>query len=147
MAKNRNTEVDAYTYIKQELEILGWTVKNPARVCDGEVYKQNEVLANPDFKEVLKQDKPEAVVVLNAIDCWVIEAKRNKEDIEKALHEAKEQYAQKINKSKKIKCILISGVAGNDVDGYIVRNQYLKDGVWHNVLFNGKEKNILLSKE
>jgi hypothetical protein len=64
-----------------------------------------------------------------------------------ALKEAKEQYAKKINLSKDIKCILISGVAGNDTDGYIVKNQYLKDGKWIEVLFNGKTKNILLSKE
>ena len=146
-AKVTNTEVDAYTYIKQELETLGWNVKNPARVPDGEVYKQNEVLANPDFKAMIDKDRPEAVIILNSIDCWVIETKRDKKDIDKALDEAKNQYAQKINKSKKIKCILISGVAGNDTDGYIVRNQYLKNGIWNDVLFNGKEKNILLSKE
>ncbi len=146
-AKATNTEVDAYTYIKQELETLGWNVKNPARVPDGEVYKQNEVLANPDFKAMIDKDRPEAVIILNSIDCWVIETKRDKKDIDKALDEAKNQYAQKINKSKKIKCILISGVAGNDTDGYIVRNQYLKNGIWNDVLFNGKEKNILLSKE
>ena len=39
----KNSEVDAYTYIKEELEKLGWVVKNPARIPGGEVYKQNEV--------------------------------------------------------------------------------------------------------
>lgn len=145
--KATNTEVDAYSYIRQELETLGWNVKNPARVPNGEVYKQNEVLANPDFKAMIDKDRPEAVIILNSIDCWVIETKRDKKDIDKALDEAKNQYAHKINKSRKIKCILISGVAGNDTDGYIVRNQYLKNEIWNDVLFNGKEKNILLSKE
>ena len=73
---------------------------------------------------------------------------RNKEDLEKALNEAKNQYAEKINKSKSIKAILISGVAGNDSDGYIVRNQMLIDSSWKTILFEeSKIKNILLSKE
>jgi len=142
----KNSEVDAYTYIKEELEQLEWNIRNPARSPEGEVYKQNEVLANIELKKYLKRDMPEAVVVLSPIEYWVIEAKRDKKDINKALDEAKNQYAEKINKSKKIKCVLISGVAGNNIDGYIVRNQYLKDGIWTDILFNGEHKNILLSK-
>jgi len=143
----KNSEVDAYTYIKEELEKLGWNVKNPARVTGGEVYKQNEVLAHKELKAMLIRDMPEAVIKLNEVEYWTIESKRDKKDIDKALDEAKNQYAVKINKSKTIKCILISGVAGNDTDGYIVKNQYLKNGIWEDVLFNGKDKNILLSKE
>lgn len=142
----KNSEVDAYTYIKEQLDQLEWNIRNPARSPEGEVYKQNEVLANTELKKYLKRDMPEAVVVLSPVEFWVIEAKRDKKDIDKALNEAKNQYAEKINKSKKIKCVIISGVAGNDIDGYIVRNQYLKDGVWTDILFNGEHKNILLSK-
>jgi len=141
-----NSEVDAYTYIKEELEKLEWNIKNPARTADGEVYKQNEVLSHVELKKMLKRDMPEAVIILSPIEFWVIEAKRDIKDIDKALDEAKNQYADKINKSKKVKCVLISGVAGNETDGYIVRNQYFKNGIWHDVLFNGKHKNILLSK-
>jgi len=144
--KPKNSEVDAYTYIKEELEKLGWVVKNPARVIDGEVYKQNEALYNLEIKKVLNRDMPEAIVKLNAVEYWVIESKRDKKDINQAIEEAKNQYADKLNKSNKIKCVLISGVAGNDTDGYIVKNQYLKDEKWQEVLFNGKTKNILLSK-
>jgi type I restriction-modification system DNA methylase subunit len=141
-----NSEVDAYTYIKEELDKLEWNIKNPARTADGEVYKQNEVLSHIELKKMLKRDMPEAVIVLSPIEFWVIEAKRDIKDIDKALDEAKNQYAEKINKSKKVKCVLISGVAGNETDGYIVRNQYLKNGKWHDVLFNEQYKNILLSK-
>lgn len=143
----QNTEVDAYNYIKTELERLGWNVKNPARVIDGEVYKQNEALSNPDIKKCLDKDKPEAIIKLNEIDLWVIECKRNKSGINKALNEAKNQYAEKLNKSKKIKCILISGVAGNDIDGFTVQSEYLTDKGWEKVLFNNKPKDTLLSKE
>ncbi len=146
--KPKNSEVDAYTYIKEELEKLGWVVKNPARVADGEVYKQNEALYHKELKKFLVRDMPEAVVKLNENEFWAIESKRDKKDIEQALDEAKNQYAKKINESTKIKCVLISGVAGNDTDGYIVRNQYLKNGKWENVLLEeGKIKNILLSKK
>lgn len=143
----RNSEVDAYTYIKEELEKLGWIVKNPARVPEGEVYKQNEGLSNVDIKECLDRDMPEAVIKLNETDLWVIESKRDKKDMYLALEEAKNQYAKKINASTKIKCQIISGVAGNDTDGYIVVNQYLMGGRWETILFNGKSKNTLLSKE
>jgi type I restriction-modification system DNA methylase subunit len=142
-----NSEVDAYSYIKEQLELLGWVVKNPARVPEGEVYKQNEPLSNEYLKKVLVRDMPEAVIKLTDFEYWVIESKRNLKDIDQALEEAKGQYAKKINYSKDIKCILISGVAGNDTDGYIVKNQYLKNEKWTEVLFNGKTKNILLSKE
>lgn len=143
----RNSEVDAYSYIKNELDKLGWIVKNPARVQNGEVYKQNEALYNKDIKEMLIRDMPEAIIKLNEVDLWVVESKRDKKDIEQALNEAKNQYAQKINKSKKIKCVIITGIAGNDTDGYTVVNQYLHNGKWETILFNGKTKDTLLSKE
>lgn len=146
-SKPKNSEVDAYTYIKEELEKLGWIVKNPARVSDWEVYKQNEVLYHNELKKCLDRDMPEAVVKLNDIEFWVIESKRDRDMINQALDEAKNQYAKKINESSKIKCVLISWVAGNDTDWYIVRNKYLKNGKWEDVLLEEwKIKNILLSK-
>ncbi len=145
--KPKNSEVDAYTYIKEELEKLGWNVKNPARVLIGEVYKQNEVLANVEIKKYLDRDMPEAVVKLNEKEYWVLESKRDKKDIDIALTEAIEQYAKKINQSNKIKCVIASGVAGNDTDGYKVINKYFKNGKWETILFNDKIKNILLSKD
>lgn len=90
---------------------------------------------------------PEAIVKLNECDLWVIESKRDKKDINKALDEAKNHYAQKINKSNKIKCIIATGIAGNDTDGYTIINQYLHNNQWGTVLFNGKDKDTLLSKE
>lgn len=145
--KPKNSEVDAYTYIKEELEKLGWNIKNPARVVSGEVYKQNEVLANNEIKKYLGRDMPEAVIKLNEKEYWVVESKREKKDIDTALNEVIDQYAKKINGSSKIKCVIASGVAGNDIDGYKVINKYLKNGKWETILFNGKTKNILLSKE
>ena len=73
----------------------------------GEVYKQNECLANVEIKKCLNLDKPEAIVVLNSVDLWVIECKRSKTMIDVALDEAKNQYAKAINTSDKIKCKIL----------------------------------------
>lgn len=142
----RNSEVDAYTFIKTELDKHGWNVKNPARFADGDVYKQNEGLYNLEIKKCLVRDMPEAVVKITENVFWVIESKRDIHQLHQAVQEAKDQYAAKINESPHIKAVLISGVAGNDSDGYIVSSQYLKDGVWRTVLINGHEKTSLLSK-
>jgi type I restriction enzyme M protein len=143
----KDSEVDAYSYIRNELENLGWIVRNPARVENGEVYKQNECLNNKDIAEAFGTMRPEAIVKLNELDYWVIESKRTKKEIEKALQEAKEDYAKKINDKNKINCIIATGIAGNDTDGYTIINQYLHNGKWENILFNGKPKETLLSKE
>ncbi|MEK6919307.1 MAG: N-6 DNA methylase [Nanoarchaeota archaeon] len=142
-----NSEVDAYSYIKEELEKLGWIVKNPARVPEGEVYKQNECLANDDIKKAFGTKRPEAVIKLNEIEVWVIESKREKKEIDRALEEAKNYYARRINDNSNLKCIIASGIAGNDTDGYTIVNEYLHKGKWEKILFNGKPKDTLLSKE
>ena len=59
----QSTENDAYVYIKNQLKDLGWDTRNPARNETGEVYKQNECLANVEIKKCLNLDKPEAIVV------------------------------------------------------------------------------------
>ena len=76
----KDSEVDAYSYIKEELGNLGWVVKNPARVPEGEVYKQNEGLYNLDIKDMLDRDMPEAIIKLNECDLWMIESKRDKKE-------------------------------------------------------------------
>lgn len=141
------TEDDANAYIRFQLKELGWDIRNPAKVDGGEVYKQNECLSNVYIRDCLNLDRPEAIVMLNETDLWIIEAKREKKNINQALDEAKNQYANNINNSDKIKCKLISGVAGNDYEGFTVISEYLTDKGWEPVLFNGKQKDILLSKE
>lgn len=142
-----STEDDAYFYIRKELENLGWNIKNPARSENGEVYKQNEALSNIAIKEVLGLDKPEAIVLVNPVELWVIECKREKRLIENALDEAKNQYANKLNQSDTYSCKLISGVAGNDYEGFTVRTEYFSNGIWKPVLFDERHKDTLLSKE
>ena len=93
--KPKNSEVDAYTYIKEELEKLGWNVKNPARFLEGEVYKQNEVLANDELKKCLGRDMPEAVVKLKENFFGLLKVKEIKRILVKRL------MRQKINMLKK----------------------------------------------
>ena len=145
--KIRNTEVDAYNYITRQLELLGWNVKHPERNETGEVYKQVECLNNPSIKKELGLERPEAIVKINEKELWVIEGKREKEQINQALDEAENQYAEKLNNSDKIKCVLISGVAGNDTDGFIVHTKYLHKNKWKTITYNGNPKETLLAKE
>lgn len=145
----RNSEVDAYAFIKEQLNLLGWIVKNPARFDKGEVYKQNECLSNTEIKKSLDRDMPEVIVVINDNMLWVIESKREKTEkaLNYALNDLRNQYAPKLNQNQNIKCLFISAIAGNDSDGYLISNQYLHKGQWKLITKNGFEKTSLLSKE
>jgi type I restriction enzyme M protein len=143
----RDSEADAYSYIKEQLALLGWIVKNPARNLDGEVYRQNECLNHPEIKKALKLEKPEAVVKLSTSDFWVIESKRHQRQIDQALDEAKD-YANKINMASTIiKALIVSGVAGNDTDTYIIKHRYWNGNQFVPITINDQEPTSLLSKE
>lgn len=144
--KRRDSEVEAYIFIRDKLEELGWNPKNPERNPEGEVYTQNQVLENSKFQEALDKDRPENVVKLSETKYWVIEAKNKREKIDQARKEAKE-YAKAINEVDTIESVTISGVAGNDTDKYIVENYYLEDGDYETVKINGEPTSALLSPD
>jgi type I restriction enzyme M protein len=50
MPRERNSEVDAYAFIKEYLGLQGWIVKNPNRVQNGQVYTQTECLDHAEIK-------------------------------------------------------------------------------------------------
>src|SRR3990170_5569957 len=110
-----NSEVDAYIFIKETLESLGWNIKNPSRNAEGQVYTQQECQSQPEIKKYLDKLTPENVVKLSETKFWVIESKKEHRQLQQSLDEAK-NYADKINKSSVIKAVLISGVAGNRTD-------------------------------
>lgn len=145
MAKKRISEVDAYIFIKEDLKNLGWNVKNPSRTKDGQVYTQGECLSEPRICEMLGQTKPENIVKITETEYYVIEAKADKKKIDQAIKEAEEDYANKINKSNHIKARIISGIAGNDVDNYIVKSKFLVSGKFEPIILNGKELTSLVS--
>src|SRR5579862_3121035 len=118
------TEVDAYIFIKQSLRELGWDIRNPHRCATGRVYTQNECLEHPDIKKYLGLERPENVVVVSQTALWVIEAKRDQQQLAQAVKEA-EGYARKINQGRNVTAKFISGVAGNEATGYLVQTHYL----------------------
>ena len=148
MAENpAPSEVDAYIYTRKELKELGWDIRNPAKNPKGQVYTQNQCLANPEIKRWLGKKRPEYIVKVNEATLWVIEAKSKRTLINKALNEAENDYAKKINQSKTLKVKFISGVAGNDADSYVIRNRFLEGDVFKPIILNDKEMTGLLSPE
>jgi type I restriction-modification system DNA methylase subunit len=66
--------------------------------------------------------------------------------LKQAVKEAKEDYATKINNSTTIRALFVTGVAGNEAEGYIASSQYLHNGKWETVKENGVELTGLLSR-
>jgi type I restriction enzyme M protein len=138
------TEVDAYIFIKESLRSLGWDTRNPERVAAGQVWTQNECLSNGEIRRCLGLERPENIVKVAEKILWVIEAKRSHSEIATALAEAK-AYAAKLNSSGAAKALFISGVAGNELDTFIIRTQFLIAGTFTPVRMNGVEVTALLS--
>lgn len=141
----RKSEFSSYVYIKNDLATMGWNVRNPERSGDGQLYTQQECLDHPEMAAGLGRQRPEYVVKVLADAFWVIEAKATHEQLDQAFDEAL-GYARAINQSTSIKACLISGVAGNDDDGYLVRTAYLHaNGQVSPVRYNGKSITGFLS--
>jgi hypothetical protein len=143
-AKTRDSEVHAYGFIRDDLKRLGWDVRNPDRCASGRVYTQNECLSHPEVKRYLVQDRPENVVKVTDSVFWVIEAKSERAKLSTAVEEAQE-YALEINKSKSIKALFVSGVAGNEIDNYRVQTLFFDGNKFQPVTINGKEASALMS--
>jgi len=145
-SRRNSSEVDAYIFIKENLKAVGWDVRNPARHPGGQVYTQSECLSHPEMKRYLGLQKPENVVKVSDSILWVIEAKRDQSQLDQALSEA-EGYARQINESRSVQASLVSGVAGNADDGYVVRTRFLVGGVFQPIKINGREITALLSPD
>lgn len=139
MPRPRDSEVDAYAFIKEYLGIQGWNTKNPNRVPSGQVYTQTECLDNAEIKRHLNRAHPENIVRITETELYVIEAKRSKNQIDQALSEAENDYAKLINRSRSLKARFISGVAGNATDGFLVKSKFFKNGAYRPIKINGKE--------
>lgn len=144
MAKKRISEFTSYIYIKNELLEIGWNTKNPSRNSDGQVYTQQECHDHDELKKHLNRKKPEYVIKVNEDSYYIIEAKGRIEEIDLAYQEALD-YATMINNSKNIQAIIISGVAGNDEDGYLVQSAFLENGKFKTINYHKKEITSLIS--
>lgn len=121
--RSKDSEVHAYAWIKRNLDLLGWDSRNPERVATGQVWTQNEVTHNEELKRYLVLDKPENIVKVTERVLWVIEAKRSHSELQKAVGEA-EDYATALRPSTQVQPLFVSGVAGNDIDSYLVRSEF-----------------------
>ncbi len=144
LRRGQSSEVDAYIFIKENLKTLGWNTKNPSRFAEGQVYTQNECHSNEEIHTHI-QGVPENIVKVTDRFLWVIEAKREHNQLQQALNEAKD-YAEGINKSRILKAKFITGIAGNDSDSYLIRSKYFDGTTWKPVKFNDVEISGFLSQ-
>lgn len=142
----RNSEFQSYTYIKNELRELGWNVRNPNRDASGQLYTQHECLAHPEIKLMLDKLTPEYVVRLREDAFWVIEAKPTHGQLNQAYKEAV-GYGKLINRHKFIRAKIVSGVAGNDTDRYLVKSGFWEEekGTFVPITHNDREITSLIS--
>ena len=144
--KPTQSEVEAYGFIRHQLKDLGWIVKDPSKTANGQVWTQNQCLAHEHIKKALGLARPENIIKLSENDYLVIEAKASRRELAKALNEAVNDYAQKINGVPgHTRAFLATGVAGNDEHGYLVQTKALIDGQWIEVTINGHIATGLLS--
>ena len=141
-----DSEVHSYGFIKDNLRDLGWDVRNPSRNPAGQVYTQNECLTHDEIKQCLGLEKPENVVKITESIFWIIEAKPTHAQLEQAIKEA-EEYARKVNKSKNVQALFVSGVAGNPVDSYLMQTRFLVGNQFRPITINGKEVSALISPQ
>ena len=143
----RASEFASYVFIKNDLDNLGWNTRNPTRNPDGQLYTQQECLDNPDIADGLGRQKPEYVIKVKEDVFWVVEAKNTLDKIDIAFQEAVD-YAKDINKSTIVSAFIVTGVAGNDDEGYLVKTGTItKEGIVKLVEFNNKQITGFLSPD
>ena len=132
------TEVHAYAHILHELKVKkGWKTD--------QIFTQNEIQRIGEIKKQLDQTTPENIVKINETMYYVIESKNKRDKLDIAINEAEKYYADKINNSKTIRANFITGIAGNDEEGYIATSKYLHNGNWEKITENDAELTGLLS--
>lgn len=144
--RGKSTEVDAYIFIKKNLKLKEWDVRNPTRTPEGQVYTQNECLSHLEIHKQLGQERPENIVKVTESNFWIIEAKKEHEKLKQAFKEARD-YAKKINKSDIIQAKFITGVAGNDKDSYLMKSAYFDGEDFKPITINKREITGFLSPE
>lgn len=139
MKKSKVSEVHAYVHILNELRNKkGWN--------KDQIFTQQECHEIKPIAETLRGAKPENVVKISESVFWVIEAKNERKKLQQALDQAREDYAEKINKGSEIGVLFITGIAGNNEEGFICKSQFLRDGKWETITENDVEVTGLLSK-
>ena len=139
MATKKRSEVHAYSFILNELvSRKSWNKQ--------QVYTQQECQNIPVIVKYLKNQRPENVVEVNKGVLYIIEAKNSRSKLDQALKEAEKDYADSVNEDKDTKALFVTGVAGNDEEGFIAKSKYFQNGCWEIITENGYEVTGLLSK-
>ncbi|MEI6408985.1 MAG: N-6 DNA methylase [Bacteroidota bacterium] len=137
--RSKRSEVHAYSFILNELvHKKGWGKSH--------VFTQQEAQNIPVIGKRLKNKRPENVVEISPTVLYIIEAKNTRSKINQAVFEAENDYANEINKDTNVKALFITGIAGNDDEGFISISKYYIDGKWHTITENEFEVTGLLSK-
>jgi len=136
----RVSEVHAYVYILDELV-------NKKEWGRERIFTQQECRKIEAIKEALGLLTPENVVKVKEDVFYIIEAKNERKKINVALKEARNDYADKINKIGKVNALFISGIAGNYEEGFISKSQFFRGGKWETITENDVELTGLLSKK
>lgn len=144
---SKNSEFRAYPFILKSLEDLGWDIRNPLRHPDGQVFTQNESLHDKALKPVLEGGRPENIVKISEDIFWAIEAKAEHKDLNKAIQEAQHDYADKINKSDRVKCLFATGVAGHEDRTFLVETYYFNGKSWERVKINSVDTTGFINKD
>lgn len=98
------------------------------------------------MKAAFDKKRPENVVKLSERLLWVIEAKRSRRDLDRAVEEAISYYAERINAIPgQVRAVLATGVAGTEDSGYLMRTKVCVDGKWRTVTINKQDATGLLS--
>lgn len=144
--RKKDSEFRIYGFILDDLANLGWDTRNPARNVNGQVYTQQECLSDERIAKQWVKNHPENTVKLSENAFYIIEAKPERENIQKALQGA-EKYANTLNKSKAIKSFIFSGVTGDEISGYLIKSKFLERGKWKTIKINGRELSGFVSPE
>lgn len=143
---NVDSEFRSYGFIEKSLKELGWDTRNPIKYAAGQMFTQNESLRDPTIGSLLGGKKPENIVRISTSQYWAIEAKKDHTQIAQAVQEAKD-YATMINKSKTVKCLVATGIAGTEENSYLVETHYLDNGTWVRVSINNIDTTGFLSPD
>ena len=126
MPRNTRSESRCRYLIREIAQQKGWNTKHPQR--DGHFLEEQEIAAYfPDSG--LGLTKPDFIVCRNYTPLIVVEAKNEIGKINDAVVEAIE-YAEAINNHGTYSVSIVTGVAGEEDNGYLFRTLFYDGSTW-----------------
>ena len=126
MPRNTRAESRCRYLIREIAQQKGWNIRHPLR--GGNFLEEQEISAYfPDSG--LGLTKPDFIVCKNYAPLIVVEAKNQIDKIEDAVSEAIE-YAEAINNQGTYSVSIVTGVAGEEDNGYLFRTLFYNGDSW-----------------